>query len=147
MKHFFKKNIGVNLMLMTFLIPITLLHAQENRMKLSFEEIDFSIGRKHRDRLIDTYKEAVKIGLSKENEKADQFYKNNAIYLFNVGGGCFGASPNEISVVLENKEVKITWEEPKEPCPEVGEAMAFYGRIIISKRDYPNYKKFRFKYY
>ncbi|MCG8750573.1 hypothetical protein [Tenacibaculum finnmarkense] len=116
-------------------------------MKLSFEEIDFSIGREYGGKLIKTYKEALKIGLCKESEKESEFYNNNAVYLFEVGGGCFGASLSEISIELENNLVNINWMEPQEDCPEVGEAMAFYGKIIIPKKENSSYRKFKFKYY
>ena len=59
MEQLFQKNIDINFIL---LITITQLNAQKSTIKLPFEEIDFSIGRKHSGKLIDTYKEAVKIG-------------------------------------------------------------------------------------
>lgn len=130
---------------MVLLITTASMSAQENKIKLPFQEIDFSIGREYTGRLIDSYEKALEIGLGKENEK--EFYKNNAVYLFNVGGGCFGAIPSEIFIVLKNNFVNINWNEPIEDCPKVGEATPFYGMIVIQKREYPNYKKFKFKYY
>lgn len=144
---FFQKNINRNLILVILLIMTISVNGQEKKIKLSFEEIDFSIGREYRGKLIETYKEALKIGLCKESDTENEFYNNNAVYLFNVGGGCFGASPSEISIELENNLVNIIWSEPQENCPEVGEAMAFYGKIIIPKKEYSNYKEFKFRYY
>ncbi len=144
---FFKKNINKNLILIILLILSSSINGQEKKIRLSFEEIDFSIGREYPDKLIETYKEALKIGLCKESDTENKFYSNNAVYLFQVGGGCFGASPSEISIELENNLVNINWSEPKEICPDVGEAMAFYGKIIIPKRENLNYKEFKFKYY
>ena len=146
MKQFFIKNIDVLLVFMTLFFCANILSAQKSALKLPFEEIDFIIGRKNSNKLIDTYEEAVKIGLVTKNIESEKFYKNNAVYLFNVGGGCFGAKPHEISTELENNIVLINWAAPNEPCPEVGIAMSFYGQIIISKKEYPNYKSLRFKY-
>ena len=147
MKRLLKKNISVTLVFITLFFYVNQLSAQESAIKLPFEEIDFIIGRNHSNKLIDTYKEAVKIGLVTENIESEKFYENNAVYLFNVGGGCFGAIPQEISTELENNMVMINWAAPNEPCPSVGIALSFYGQIIIPKKEYPNYKSLKFKYY
>lgn len=148
MKSFIQKNTSGILILIILLATTTAMSGQGDKMNLSFEEIDVSIGRKNIDKLIDTYKEALEIGLAKESEKENEFYKNNAIYLFTVGGGCFGASPSEISIELEDNVAQINWTEPPlEDCPDVGIALSFYGRIIVSKKQYPNYKELKFKYY
>ena len=137
-------NLNINLIMI--LLTITISYAQEKKA-LPIKKIDYKIGRENRNKLIDTYEDALKIGLDKETKNPQIFYNNNAVYLFNVGGGCFGAAPSEIGIELCENMVKINWIKPQEPCPKVGEAMAFYGGIVISKKEYPNYRRFKFKYY
>ncbi|MFI8605960.1 hypothetical protein ACIGCP_15955 [Cellulophaga baltica] len=145
--YLFQKNIPVNLILLLLFITSTSLKAQESVIKLPFKEIHSSIGKEYRGKLIDSYKEAVKIGLSKENKQEEQFYNHNAVFLFNVGGGCSDARPSQIAIKLTHNLVEINWDKPKQPCPRVGEATAFYGMIVISKKEHPNYKELKFKYY
>ncbi|ADV48041.1 hypothetical protein Celal_0706 [Cellulophaga algicola DSM 14237] len=147
MKYLSQKYMRANLILVFLFIVAAQLNAQESAIDLPFKEIHYSIGRAYRGRLIDTYKEAVKIGLSKENKQEEQFYTTNAVFLFNVGGGCFSARPSQIAIKLTNNLVAINWDEPKQPCPRVGEASSFYAMIIINKKEYPNYKELKFKYY
>lgn len=115
--------------------------------KLPFRAIDYSVKWEGKVRLVTTYKEALRIRLTSKSKKNERFYSKNAVYLFEVGGGCFGASPSEISVILKNSIININWEEPNELCPEVGEISAFWGEIIINKKDYPNYERLKVKYY
>ncbi len=144
MSSFLKRTTNINLIVI--LLTITISSAQE-KIILPIKETDFKIGRENRNKLIDTYEDALKIGLDKETKNPKIFYKNNAVYLFDVGGGCFGAVSSEISIELCDNLVSINWIEPQEPCPEVGEEMAYYGKIIISKKEFPNYRRFKFKYY
>lgn len=144
MKHFFSKHI-IWFILILLMVP-TSLHAQKRKMKLPFEEIDYSFVLK--DKLIDTHKKAVEINLSEENNKEEkEFYKNNAVYLFQIGGGCFYPKHENISVELNNNTIHIIWKQPNEPCPETGEYLPFFGKIIISKNEYPKYKTMKIKYF
>lgn len=132
---------------MSLLITTTSLNAQKGIQKLAFEKTAFSILTKQRDKLIDTYEKALKIGLIEDNNQEEEFYKKNAIYLFQIGGGCFHPKHKEISVELNNNLITITWKEPNKPCPETGKMGPFCGIITLSKEKYPNYKKIKFKYY
>jgi len=144
MKHFILDKINLLLIFSSFLLTMTSLNAQK---KLPFKKTDDSVVSIHRDKLIDTYEKAVKINLSEDNNNEEEFYKKNAVYLFQIGGGCFHPKHKEISVELNVDLVNITWKEPKKACPETGKYSPFFGKIIISKKDFPNYKKMKFKYY
>ncbi len=135
----------LTLLLVLFIIPKS--YAQ-NKNKLPIKGIDYQIGIKYSGKFIDKYSDALKLGLDKEVKNPKKFYKNNAVYLFEIGGGCFYANLDAISPTFKSNDlIFIDWTEPNEPCPEVGEAATTYGIIIISKKQYPNYKKLKFKYY
>ncbi len=124
-----------------------ILNQPQKERELPFRAIDYSVKWEGKAKLVTTYKEALRIGLTQKSNKNERFYSKNAVYLFEVGGGCFGASPSEISVTLKNNIININWEEPNELCPEVGEMSAFWGEIIINKKDYTNYERLKVKYY
>ncbi len=134
--------------LILLLLFINLKSYAQTERKLPIEEINFEIGEKYEGKIIENYKSAVKIGLDKEVKNPKHFFENNVVYLFEVGGGCFYAGIDEISVTLKsNNIIFIDWQEPNEPCPEVGEMSATYGIVIISKKKFPNYKTMKLKYY
>ncbi len=119
------------------------LQAQVNKVTLPFTENTSEVkARWHSYRLIDTYEEAVKIGFNKKSKEAERFYQNNAVFLFDVGGGCYGPKSSEITITLENDTIKIVWDEPPN-CPLVGKHASFAGQFILSKKTYPNYKQFK----
>ncbi len=82
----------------------------------------------------------------KKINKNETFYSQNAMYVFEIGGGCFTPEISSLSVELENNIVNIIWQQPNKPCPKVGKYGAFKGKIIFNKKKFPNCRKFKFNY-
>ena len=136
MKQFFQKKIHTHLLLVILLIITSQLNAQKKAVDLSFEEVGYSIDQRHSNQLIKTYKEAKKLGLTEKSNKTEEFYGDNILYLFQIGGGCFTPKPSEISIKAENNLIKITLIEPSKPCPETGKYGPFFWQNNLVKKGF-----------
>lgn len=125
-------------------------NAQAHKPEFIIESIDcVDLKYGYADKLITNYGDALKAGMvdsiNSNNIKTKKFYAENAEYLFEIGGGCFMPFLEELYTTVSNDTIKIYWEKKAiEPCPEVGEAVPFCGKIVINKEKYPNYNKLTF---
>ena len=125
-------------------------NTQKQKSDFIIESMDcYDIKYGYADKLITNFEDALEAGIvdsiNVNDIKTKKFYAENATYIFEIGGGCFMPFLDELYTKANNDSVTIYWKKKAiEPCPEVGEAVPFCGKIIINKKKYPNYKKLTF---
>jgi len=76
----------------------------------------------------------------------DSYYNDKVQYTFTFGGGCYNGQIDELSTVIKDSVIYIIWDDPKSPCPKVGEASSRQAILEIDKTLYPNYRKLKIKF-
>lgn len=124
---------------------------QKHKSEFTIKNIDCAnLKYGYSDKMIKSYEEALQAGIidtvNSNKIEIEKFYFENIEYIFEIGGGCFMPLLTELYTKTDNDTVKIYWERKGvEPCPEVGEAVPFCGKIVINKKEHPNYKELKFK--